>query len=147
MSGPTNAAVAGCIPARKDPCAHDTFTPSCRVRPWGEGRNRWSFADVPREGDAMVTTAGSAGTITGVHSTPEALERGVPWTIWCMISGLVSGTIGGQWDISWHMSIGRDTFWTPAHILIQLAAVLVGIACGAMILTATFRGESTSHSA
>jgi hypothetical protein len=32
------------------------------------------------------------------------------------------------------MSIGRDSFWTPAHILIQLNGVLVGIACGYMIL-------------
>jgi hypothetical protein len=46
--------------------------------------------------------------------------------------------IGGPWDISWHMSIGRDTFWTPAHIMIQLTGVLVGIACAYMILTATF---------
>src|SRR5207248_4596741 len=53
---------------------------------------------------------------------------------------------GGQWDISWHMSIGRDTFWTPAHILIQLTGVLVGMACGYMILTATFGGDTAIQS-
>jgi hypothetical protein len=92
----------------------------------------------------MATSAGTVGTATTVQSMSAALE-GVPWTIWAMIAGLVSGTIGGHWDISWHMSIGRDTFWTPAHLLIQLGAVLVGGASGAMILSATFGGES-AHS-
>ena len=62
----------------------------------------------------------------------------IPWTVWCIIAGIVSGMIGGSWDIAWHMSIGRDTFWTPPHILIQLTSVLAGIACAYMILTSTF---------
>src|SRR5713226_2901593 len=71
----------------------------------------------------------------------------IPWYIWCMVTGIASGAIGGLWDISWHMSIGRDTFWTPAHIAIQLTGVLVGIACGFLILSATFGGESTARDA
>ena len=31
------------------------------------------------------------------------------------------------WDISWHMSIGRDTFWTPAHLLIQAGGLIAGL--------------------
>ena len=42
----------------------------------------------------------------------------VPWYIWCAVAGVVSALVGGYWDISWHMSIGRDSFWTPAHIAI-----------------------------
>jgi len=68
----------------------------------------------------------------------------IPWTIWFMVAGLTSGMIGGIWDISWHMSIGRDTFWTPAHIAIQLTGVLVGIACAYMILHTTFAGSSAA---
>src|ERR1700675_1537524 len=67
----------------------------------------------------------------------RAQVESVPWPIWCMVAGVVCGMIGGPWDISWHMSIGRDTFWTPAHIMIQMTGVLVGIACAYMILTAT----------
>lgn len=62
----------------------------------------------------------------------------VPWYIWCAVAGVVSAMVGGYWDISWHMSIGRDSFWTPAHIAIYMNAVLVGIACGYLILSATF---------
>jgi hypothetical protein len=71
----------------------------------------------------------------------------IPWTIWCMVAGIASGVIGGHWDISWHMSVGRDTFWTPAHILIQMTGVLVGIACGYMILTTTFGADATAQNA
>jgi len=70
----------------------------------------------------------------------------IPWTIWCMFAGIACGLVGGQWDISWHLSIGRDTFWTPAHILIQLTGVLVGMACGYMILTATFGRDTAIQS-
>jgi hypothetical protein len=78
--------------------------------------------------------------------TSEAAHS-IPWYIWCMVTGIASGAIGGLWDISWHMSIGRDTFWTPAHIAIQMTGVLVGIACGFLILSATFGGESAVRDA
>ena len=32
--------------------------------------------------------------------------------------------VGVYWDISWHMTIGRDTFWTPAHVLIQAGGLI-----------------------
>ena len=50
--------------------------------------------------------------------------------------------IGVHWDISWHRSIGRDTFWTPAHLAIHLCGVLAGIACGYLILATTFGRDS-----
>ena len=49
---------------------------------------------------------------------------------------------GVHWDISWHRSIGRDTFWTPAHIDIYLCGVLAGISCGYLILATTFRPDA-----
>jgi hypothetical protein len=54
--------------------------------------------------------------------------------------------VGGQWDISWHRSIGRDTFWTPAHMAIYLCGVLAGIACGYLILATTFGNFSQLRS-
>jgi hypothetical protein len=43
------------------------------------------------------------------------------------VVGVTSASIGGAWDVSWHRSIGRDTFWTPAHLMIQLCAILAAI--------------------
>lgn len=63
---------------------------------------------------------------------------GLPWYIWCAMGAVTSAMIGGQWDISWHSSIGRDTFWTPAHVAIYLCGVLSGVAFGYLILATTF---------
>jgi len=52
----------------------------------------------------------------------------IPWTLWCMAAGCTSATIGAHWDISWHSSIGRDNFLTPAHIAIYVCGLL-GAVC------------------
>src|ERR1700679_1439188 len=65
-------------------------------------------------------------------------EGSIPWYIWLSVAGVTSAMIGVHWDISWHRSIGRDTFWTPAHIAIQLCGVIAGISCGYLILWTTF---------
>lgn len=53
-----------------------------------------------------------------------------------LAAGLI--VIGLIWDISWHRSIGRDTFWTPPHVVEYVAAIIVGVSCGWLILRATF---------
>ena len=65
-------------------------------------------------------------------------RRGLPWYLWCASAAVTSAMIGALWDISWHESIGRDTFWTPAHIAIYMCGVLAGIAYGYLILSTTF---------
>jgi hypothetical protein len=49
---------------------------------------------------------------------------------------------GVHWDISWHRSIGRDTFWTPAHVDIYFCGILAGLACAYLILSTTFQKDS-----
>jgi hypothetical protein len=63
-----------------------------------------------------------------------------PWTLGALLFGSTSIVVGLLWDISWHMSIGRDTFWTPAHMAIYLGGVLAGISGARMALGTTFRG-------
>ncbi|HJZ95162.1 MAG TPA: hypothetical protein VKE70_01565, partial [Candidatus Solibacter sp.] len=66
----------------------------------------------------------------------------VPWYIWCAVIGAASAAIGMHWDLSWHRSIGRDTFWTPAHLLAQFCGVLMGGSSAAIILMATLDPKS-----
>ena len=61
----------------------------------------------------------------------------VPWHIWALFAASVSVVIGGYWDISWHMSIGRDSFWTPAHIAIQACGIIAAITSSYLIFSCT----------
>ena len=49
---------------------------------------------------------------TGSTTHAEAPTTFVPWYIWAGALAVTSAFIGGQWDVAWHRSIGRDTFWT-----------------------------------
>jgi hypothetical protein len=62
----------------------------------------------------------------------------IPWYVWASVVGVTSAIVGGHWDISWHRSIGRDDFWTPAHIAIYLCGVIAGISSAYLILATTF---------
>lgn len=81
---------------------------------------------------------------TTAASIPDTIKQsredaaGIPWYLWAMVVAVTSVTVGAQWDVSWHRSIGRDTFWTPAHMAIYLCGILAGLACGYLILATTF---------
>src|ERR1041385_8051123 len=79
--------------------------------------------------DAMVETTSRAA---GAGSTS--------WVSRIVIAGATSIVIGILWDISWHRTIGRDTFWTPAHLAIYLGGLLGGLTAGALIIRTTFFG-------
>jgi hypothetical protein len=79
------------------------------------------------------------------HATTRTAS--VPWYITNCIVAITSASIGGVWDISWHKSIGRDTFWTAPHMLIYLCGILAGISCGYLILSSTFGHPAASQQA
>jgi hypothetical protein len=66
----------------------------------------------------------------------------IPWHIWACVLAVTSASFGGVWDISWHESIGRDTFWTAPHLLIQFGGVLAGVAAGYLIMASSFGGAA-----
>jgi hypothetical protein len=72
----------------------------------------------------------TVATVTGT--------RAIPWYLWCSALAVTSAYIGGYWDISWHRSIGRDTFWSPPHMAIYACGVLAGLSSAYLILTTTF---------
>jgi hypothetical protein len=53
--------------------------------------------------------------------------------------------IGLIWDIAWHRSVGRDTFWTPPHMVEYIAAIIVGVGCGRLILRSSLPGHEAER--
>src|SRR6185503_18423444 len=65
-------------------------------------------------------------------------ERRIPWYLWCAALAVTSAYVGGYWDISWHRSIGRDSFWSAPHIAIYACGVLAALSSAYLIFTSTF---------
>ncbi|HEX6135917.1 MAG TPA: hypothetical protein VFZ24_18230 [Longimicrobiales bacterium] len=58
-----------------------------------------------------------------------------------------SVVIGVLWDISWHQSIGRDTFWSPPHLAIYLGGIVAGAVAGGHVLRTSFAGTAAEKAA
>lgn len=57
----------------------------------------------------------------------------------CIMTGLI-------WDISWHMSIGRDGLFSAPHLAIYLGGVTAGLFSGFRVLQITFVGSAFEKS-
>jgi hypothetical protein len=49
--------------------------------------------------------------------------------LWGALATKLFAAWGLSWDIQWHMTIGRDSFWIPPHLMIY-GSVLIGLALG-----------------
>ena len=96
-------------------------------------RNRWievtnSLTAFARELKcAALTVLKTMQTLTAIYTPERAAARGatLPWFCYAVVAGATSIVFGILWDISWHRTIGRDTFWTPAHLAIYLGGLVV----------------------
>ncbi len=80
--------------------------------------------------------------VTSPPARDDAAANAVPWYLWCGALAVTSAYVGGYWDISWHRSIGRDSFWSAPHMAIYACGVLAGISSAFLILTTTFRTDA-----
>ncbi|HEY6273971.1 MAG TPA: hypothetical protein VIX19_18470 [Terriglobales bacterium] len=77
----------------------------------------------------------------------QASAASIPWPLLVGAAAITSIVFGLYWDISWHMTIGRDTFWTPAHLAIQFGALLAAVSCGYLVLHTTFGSDAPARDA
>jgi hypothetical protein len=86
----------------------------------------------------------SATTPIPATSVAEKAQA-IPWLVWANVIASVCIATGLYWDISWHETIGRDSFWTPAHLLIQFGAVLAAFGSAWVIMSTTFSGDTEAR--
>ncbi len=90
----------------------------------------------------VLSAAGSARE----RATTAAAAR-APWPVMAVLAASTFVAAGIIWDISWHETIGRDTFWTPAHMMEYIGGLLAGLSCGWLVLRMTFRGSAAEKRA
>src|SRR5256884_9298126 len=95
----------------------------------------------------MTTSAVAVSGAGGLAATRTATAARTPWFLYAVLFASTSVILGVIWDISWHRTIGRDTFWTPAHLAIYLGGALAGAACGWLVLKTTFAGTPEQRAA
>ena len=97
------------------------------------------FAKVASRAPAPQTPmATSLLSPTTAEARAGSVTRALPLHLAAVVLGAASILTGLIWDISWHMTIGRDTFWTPAHMAIYFGGTLAGLSCGARVLANSF---------
>ena len=88
-----------------------------------------------------------------MEASVSALESGLEidrstadtWYCYALMLAATSVIVGVNWDISWHITIGRDTFWSAPHLAIYLGGVLAGVSSGWVVLRTTFRGSDAER--
>jgi hypothetical protein len=83
-------------------------------------------------------------TTTAVPATQ--VQPGTTSFIATIVASAAGIVIGLLWDISWHMTVGRDSFWTPPHVLEYVSAICAGVACGVVVLRTTFGRRDSAAS-
>lgn len=79
------------------------------------------------------------------HAEGDAAR--VPWHVYAVLFAASSVVLGVLWDISWHSTIGRDTFWSPPHMAIYLGGIVAGVACGWRVLHLSFAASAEARAA
>ena len=96
----------------------------------------------------MAMTSASVQTIAAPASTPvastPALARAGLWTIF---AGHFLATWGTQWDIQWHLTIGRDSFWIAPHVLTYTGVTVIVLASFGVLAWMTAHGGELGGSA
>jgi hypothetical protein len=78
---------------------------------------------------------------------PERAPGSPTWVVAVILASAAGIVTGLMWDISWHMSIGRDTFWAAPHMLEYISGVTAGVVSGWVVLRTTFGGTPEQRAA
>ena len=82
-------------------------------------------------GPPLATTARAA-------STPLIARAG----LWTLIAGHLIATWGTQWDIQWHLTIGRDTFWIAPHVMTYSGVTIIVLTSFGVLAWMTLGGAA-----
>jgi hypothetical protein len=90
---------------------------------------------------AVGTLTTVPGLAVQAASTLTAARTG----LWVLLAAHVVTMWGTQWDVRWHLQIGRDSFWIPPHVMTYSGvAVLTLVSFGILVwMTLADAGRGT----
>jgi hypothetical protein len=93
-----------------------------------------------------VSRAGQA-----VHERTQQLgRRAVSWNLvgaWLINVAITIFTLGGAWDIQWHVVVGRDRALTSPHLMVLFGIALAGVTSLAAVLGNTRQARRSGATA
>jgi hypothetical protein len=84
-----------------------------------------------------ATIPGAAATAT----TPTLARAG----LWTLFVGHLVSAWGAQWDVQWHLTIGRDSFWIAPHLMTYSGVTLLVLVSFGVLGWMTLFGERDRH--
>ena len=86
-----------------------------------------------------MSTRASDLPFDAVHAPSEALylKRA---TLWALLASKIVTGWGVQWDIQWHVLIGRDSFWIPPHLVTYAGVSAAVLLSFGVLFWETWRG-------
>lgn len=97
--------------------------------------------------EAEQTLRSWPGNVPASRAIPAYRAIDLRWQMYLAVFAVACLPLGLIWDISWHISIGRDTFWAPAHIVIQLGGLTPALLFAWQSLRVTFQGPASDRAA
>ena len=93
----------------------------------------------------MATSVLERSNVASAKGSALARYLAIDATVPVVLFASAAIVVGLHWDIAWHRAIGRDTFWSPPHILEQIAAAMAGLFCGWRVLYTSFLGTDADR--
>jgi hypothetical protein len=87
--------------------------------------------------DAMSTRVDAVSpwlAATGVRAMRRA-------ALWALLGAMLLGGWGVQWDIRWHLLVGRDSFWIPPHVMTYAGVTLTVLLAFGVLVAETIQAR------
>ena len=94
--------------------------------------------DIGGEGRRVSTLGTSVAVLPRAAIDVVQLRRRA---LWVLLTAKVLGSWGLVWDIRWHLTIGRDSFWIPPHLLTYFAVTVVALVSFGVLAVETWRAR------
>src|SRR5215831_3548152 len=93
-----------------------------------------------------MSSTGSRSLVNHAETTRLDLSTALPRVaLWALIAAKLVAGWGVQWDIAWHIRIGRDTFWIAPHLMTYGGVSASVLLTWGMLAWYTARGGRSTH--